>query len=61
MLIVDDDAGIRAALRRGLELEGFAARDVADGAAALFDRFTERGLQIMIRDQGELRPATPAE
>jgi two-component system response regulator PrrA len=34
-LIVDDDLGIREALRRGLEIEGFAVRDVADGDAAL--------------------------
>ena len=34
---------------------------VADGAAALFDRFTEQGLQVMIRDEDGLRPATPAE
>lgn len=34
---------------------------LADGAAALFDRFTQQGLQIMIRDQGVRRPATPAE
>jgi hypothetical protein len=34
---------------------------LAEGAAALFNRFSRQGLQIMIRDQGELRPATPAE
>ena len=34
---------------------------LVDGAAALFERFTQRGLQVMIRDQGELRPATAAE
>jgi DNA-binding response OmpR family regulator len=35
VLIVDDDLGIREALRRGLEVEGFAVRDAADGSAAL--------------------------
>jgi hypothetical protein len=35
--------------------------NVTDGSAALFERFTQQGLQIMIRDQGELRPATAAE
>jgi hypothetical protein len=34
---------------------------LADGAAALFERFSRQGLQIVIRDQGVLRPATPAE
>jgi DNA-binding response OmpR family regulator len=34
-LIVDDDLGIREALRRGLEIEGFAVRDVKDGDSAL--------------------------
>jgi hypothetical protein len=33
---------------------------LVDGAAALFERFTQQGLQIMVRDQGVLRPATPA-
>jgi two-component system response regulator PrrA len=49
VLIVDDDAGIRAALRRGLELEGFTARDVADGAAALFE-IAERPPSIVVLD-----------
>jgi hypothetical protein len=54
--VVDDD------LARQILDEYYRLPDtVAGGAAALFDRFTERGLQIMIRDQGELRPATPAE
>jgi two-component system response regulator PrrA len=35
VLIVDDDAGIRSALRRGLELAEFDVRDVATGEAAL--------------------------
>jgi hypothetical protein len=34
---------------------------LADGAAALFDRFTEQGLQVVIRDEGGSRPATPTE
>jgi DNA-binding response OmpR family regulator len=32
---VDDDQGVRQALRRGLALEGFAVRDAADGVLAL--------------------------
>ncbi len=35
VLIVDDDAGIREALRRGLDLEGFAVSEAPDGEAAL--------------------------
>jgi DNA-binding response OmpR family regulator len=35
VLVVDDDRGIREALRRGLALEGFVVRDAPDGAAAL--------------------------
>jgi two-component system response regulator PrrA len=35
VLVVDDDRGIREALRRGLEVAGFAVRDVSDGEAAL--------------------------
>jgi hypothetical protein len=54
--VVDDD------LARQILDEYYRLPDnVADGAAALFERFTEQGLQVMIRDQGELRPATPAE
>src|SRR5258706_15034831 len=35
VLIVDDDRAVRAALHRGLALEGFTVRDAADGPAAL--------------------------
>lgn len=35
VLVVDDDQGVRHALRRGLSLEGFAVREAADGAEAL--------------------------
>jgi DNA-binding response OmpR family regulator len=34
-LVVDDDRGIRQALRRGLEVEGFGVLDVPDGHGAL--------------------------
>lgn len=54
--VVDDD------LARQILDEYYRLPDtVTDGAAELFDRFTAQGLQIMIRDQGVLRPATPAE
>lgn len=54
--VVDDD------LARQILDEYYRLPDtVAEGAAALFDRFTQQGLQVMIRDQGVLRPATPAE
>lgn len=35
MLVVDDDRGVREALRRGLELERFTVREAADGPTAL--------------------------
>lgn len=35
VLIVDDDAGIREALRRGLDLDGFVVAEAPDGNAAL--------------------------
>jgi len=35
LLVVDDDRGVRDALRRGLSLEGFAVREAGDGLAAL--------------------------
>ncbi|HYJ22140.1 MAG TPA: response regulator transcription factor [Solirubrobacterales bacterium] len=35
MLIVDDDTGIREALRRGLDLDGFLVAEAPDGDAAL--------------------------
>jgi hypothetical protein len=35
---------------------------LAEGAEALFERFSRTGLEVMIRDDhGVLRPATPAE
>jgi hypothetical protein len=54
--VVDDDLA-----RQILDEYYRLADNVADGPAALFERFTEQGLQIMIRDEGELRPATAAE
>jgi hypothetical protein len=54
--VVDDD------LARQILDEYYRLPDtVTDGAAALFDRFMQQGLQVMIRDQGLLRPATAAE
>jgi hypothetical protein len=55
--VVDDD------LARQILDELYRLPDsVADGAAALFERFGEQGLRVMIRDEdGVLRPATPAE
>lgn len=35
MLVVDDDEGVRHALRRGLSVEGFDVREAVDGKAAL--------------------------
>jgi DNA-binding response OmpR family regulator len=35
VLIVDDDAGIREALRRGLDLQGFVVSEAPDGESAL--------------------------
>ena len=54
--VVDDPLA-----RRILDEYYLLPDSVADGAAALFDRFTEQGLQVMIRDEDGLRPATPAE
>jgi two-component system response regulator PrrA len=48
-LIVDDDEGIRQALRRGLELEGFAVRGAADGERAL-SAVAERPPAIIVLD-----------
>jgi hypothetical protein len=54
--VVDDD------LARQILDEYYRLPDtVTEGAATMFDRFSGQGLEIMIRDQGELRPATPAE
>ena len=49
VLIVDDDPGIRGALRRGLEADGFAVRDVAGGLAAL-DEIAARSPSIVVLD-----------
>lgn len=49
VLVVDDDPGIRAALRRGLEVHGFAVRDVADGIAAL-DEIAGRPPAVVVLD-----------
>jgi two-component system response regulator PrrA len=35
VLVVDDDQGVRHALRRGLSLEGFSVREAADGVEAM--------------------------
>jgi hypothetical protein len=54
--VVDDD------LARKILDEYYQLPDhLADGPETLFDRFSQQGLQVMIRDEGELRPATPAE
>jgi hypothetical protein len=54
--VVDDD------LARQILDEYYRLPDsLVDGGAALFERFTGKGLQVMIRDNGGLRPATPAE
>jgi DNA-binding response OmpR family regulator len=45
----DDDPGIREALRRGLEVEGFSVRDVSDGGAAL-DQIAVRPPAILVLD-----------
>ena len=34
---------------------------ITDGATALFERFSDQGLQVMINDGGTLRPATTDE
>jgi hypothetical protein len=54
--VIDDDLA-----RQILDEYYHLPDNVSEGAAALFERFTQQGLQVMIRDQGELRPATPAE
>jgi hypothetical protein len=54
--VVDDDVA-----RKVLDEYYRLPEHVADGPAALFDRFSRQGLRVMIRDRGELRPATPAE
>jgi hypothetical protein len=54
--VVDDDVA-----RQVLDEYYRLPDTVTEGAAALFDRFDRQGLEILVRDQGELRPATPAE
>jgi hypothetical protein len=54
--VIDDDMA-----REILDEYHHLPDHLADGPAALFDRFSQQGLQVMIRDEGELRPATPAE
>lgn len=49
VLIVDDDRGIREALRRGLEAAGFLVRDVADGETALSE-IAERLPSVVVLD-----------
>jgi hypothetical protein len=54
--VIDDDLA-----RQVLDEYYHLPDNVTDGPAALFERFAQQGLQVMIRDQGELRPATAAE
>jgi hypothetical protein len=54
--VIDDDLA-----RQILDEYYHLPDNVSEGAAALFERFTQQGLQVMIRDEGELRPATAAE
>jgi hypothetical protein len=54
--VVDDDVA-----RQILDEYHRLPETVTEGAGALFDRFDRQGLEVMVRDQGELRPATPAE
>jgi hypothetical protein len=54
--VVDDDLA-----RRILDEYYHLPDNLTDGPAALFDRFSQQGLPVMIRDQGALRPATPTE
>jgi len=56
MTVVDDD------LARQVLEEFYRLPDSLDeGADALLERFTGQGLQVMINEHGELRPATTAE
>jgi hypothetical protein len=54
--VVDDDLA-----RQILDEYYHLPDNLAGGAAALLERFSHQGLQVMIRDRGVLRPATPAE
>ena len=49
MLVVDDDGGLRDALRRGLALEGFTVRVAADGPGAL-DALDARLPDVVVLD-----------
>jgi hypothetical protein len=54
--VVDDD------IARQILDEMYRLPDtITDGGPALFDRFSEQGLKVMINDGGALRPATTAE
>jgi hypothetical protein len=54
--VIDDDLA-----RQILDEYYRLPETVADGPAALLDRFNQQGLEIMTRDEGVLRPATPEE
>jgi len=49
VLIVDDDVGIREALRRGLDLEGFAVSEASDGREAL-EQIGDAAPQVVVLD-----------
>jgi len=49
VLVVDDDQGVREALRRGLALERFAVREAADGVAALAE-IARRPPSVLVLD-----------
>jgi CheY-like chemotaxis protein len=48
ILVVDDDAALRVVLATVLEMEGYAVRAAADGAAALRAIATERPALILL-------------
>jgi len=49
VLIVDDDVGIREALRRGLDLEGFAVSEASTGREAL-EQIGDAAPQVVVLD-----------
>jgi DNA-binding response OmpR family regulator len=49
VLVVDDDRGVRQALRHGLILEGFTVREAADGVEALA-HIAERLPEVVVLD-----------
>jgi two-component system response regulator PrrA len=51
VLVVDDDTGLRQALRRGLTLENFSVREAADGASALRE-LAQRPPSVVVLDVG---------